>query len=102
MQILDLQPIPNQKFSVTLDNDNYDISIYCISDNNDMAIDITINGNLTISGLKIVPNQVLIPYAYLVTGGNFIFSTINDELITYDNFGGSQILYYITAAELNG
>jgi len=99
MELIEIQPIPSQSFSLIIDKNQFDISIYPL-DNNNMAIDIILNGSPEITGLKIVPNTLLNPYAK-TQNGNFVMSTLDNELINYKKFGIEQHLYYIPEAELN-
>lgn len=96
---LDLQAIPNQTFSATLEDNIYNIQIRCIDNNNKMIINISRNGAVIIQGLELIPDVPLIPYIYL-EGGNFLFQTLNDELSDYTQFNINQFLYYVTKQEL--
>lgn len=96
--------IPNQTLSIQLDGNLYDISIHATQDNEDgttgiMAVDISINNSLIISGVRAVSNFLLIPYQYLVNG-NFGFVTSNDDYPDWRKFGISQYLVYISNDEL--
>jgi hypothetical protein len=98
--------IPNQSLSVNLDNNQYDITIHATQDNLDgstgiMAVDLSINNNIIISGVRAVAEFPLIPYHYLVNGnGNFTFITANDSYPDWRQFGITQYLIYASNSEL--
>lgn len=94
---IDLQPIPNQSFSVILDGSVYDITIK--ETNGTMSYDMTRDNVPVLNGQRIVTGSVLIPYRYLQKG-NFVLTTLNEELPDYTKFGSSQFLVYITADEV--
>jgi hypothetical protein len=98
--------IPNQSLSINLDSNQYDIVIHATQDNPDgstgiMAVDLSINNNIIISGVRAVSGFPLIPYEYLVNGnGNFTFITINDDYPDWRQFGITQYLIYASNSEL--
>jgi hypothetical protein len=89
---IDIQPIANQSFTTTLDNNFYDITIK--ETNGVMSSSITRNNILIQSNSRILPNLPMIPYKYQESG-NFIIFTDNDEYPYYPEFGLSQSLFYI-------
>lgn len=101
MLTLDVKNIPNQSFSVALDNTLYDLRI--IETNGCMSVDITRAGVIVEQGARIVAGQPLINYSALEDGfGNFMFLTgnNNNDLPYWDQFGATQTLTYASAAEL--
>lgn len=98
--------IPNQSLSINLDNNQYDITIHATQDNPDgstgiMAIDLTINNSIILSGIRAVSGFPLIPYQYLVDdNGNFTFITVNDDYPDWRQFGITQYLIYASNSEL--
>lgn len=92
-----LANIPNQSFSIQLDNILYDITIKFII--NVMTMTIIRSGTEIISNFRITPNLKIIPYTYL-ENGNFAVITANNEYPNYNNFGINQSLIYASAAEL--
>jgi hypothetical protein len=97
--------VPNQSLSIQLDNNQWDISIHSTQDNADsstgiMAIDITINNNIIISGVRAMDSFPLIPYQYLIIGGNITFITQDDEYPDWRQFGITQYLIYASDEEL--
>lgn len=99
MRLIPIQALSNQSLSITIENNYYQLAIYQIEDSGLMAMDINRNNALILSGQRLVPGYVVIPYPYL-EAGNFIFNTMNDEYPTFSQFGTTQFLYYITIAEL--
>lgn len=97
MQLIPLQALPNQSFSVLLDNINYDIRIMLT--NGVMSFDITQDNVVIVTGQRAVAGYPIIPYRYL-TSGNFVVTTMNDELPDYTQFGITQFLIYASADEL--
>lgn len=92
-----IQSIPNQKFSITLDNNIFDISIRAT--NRVMSVSLSINSVETISNLRAVSGGLIIPSRY-EEAGNFMFITGNYDLPDYTKFNVTQSLIYFTAAEL--
>jgi len=101
MQVLTLQAIPKQEFTVSLDGTLYDIAILATA--GCMSANISRNGVVVESGARCVAGQPLINYADLEDGfGNFIFLTGNNnqDLPDYTQFANSQTLVYASPAEL--
>ena len=94
---LNLAPIPNQSLSVTLNNMLYDLRIFLAG--NVMCCDLSINGTPVLTTMRLVAGAPVIPYNYLMNG-NFLISTLNDDLPYYTQFGLTQFLIYITPEEL--
>lgn len=89
--------IPNQSFTVQLDNNVWDFSIYDIQDL--VAVDVTLNGTQILTGERAMPSYPLIPYKYLESG-NFVFLTDNDDYPDFHQFGITQYLIYASETEL--
>ena len=92
-----LAAIPNQDVSITLDGSRFDIAVKSSSTSTLISIirdDVTL-----ISGLRAVGGTLVLPYEYLEEG-NFYFETPNEVIPYYENFGISQFLIYMTAAEI--
>lgn len=97
--------VPNQSLTIQLDGNLYDIAIHATQDNLDlttgiMAVDITINNNLIINGVRAVSGFPLIPYEYLIVDGNITFVTQDDEYPDWRQFGITQYLIYASNDEL--
>lgn len=97
MQELPLINAANQSFDVTLDAGQFSIAIR--EANGVMIADVALNGVAVVSGQPCLAGEPIIPYAYL-QDGNFVFSTLNDDLPYWDQFGITQALYYLTDAEM--
>lgn len=97
MREINLAAIPNQSFSVQADDDFYDILIK--ETNGVMCSSITRNGTVIQQSARVVAGYPLIPYAYQETG-NFVIVTEEEELPDYTQFGITQTLIYLSAAEI--
>lgn len=98
MQTIPIQAIPNQEFTVILDNNEWS---FIVKYSGIMSVTLTLNGSLIMSSMRVVANEKIIPYEYLEReSGNFMFSTANYELPDYTKFGVTQSLIYINAAEM--
>jgi hypothetical protein len=94
-----IENIPNQSLSIQLDGVRYGLRFKDLGGM--MAVDISIDDQLIIEGLRVVGGYPLIPYKYLENdGGNFIFSTELGDLVYWDQFGITQSLLYFSAEEL--
>jgi hypothetical protein len=96
--------IPNQTLSVQLDNNQWDIVIYATQDNPDgttgiMAVDVSINNVVIVSGSRAVSGFPIIGYDYLVNG-NIIFTTLNNSYPDWRQFGITQYLIYASDLEM--
>lgn len=105
MQQIPITNIPNQSFSISLDNNQYDIRIHSAHDDNEpgtgiVTFDITINNAIILTGIRAVAGFPIIPSAYL-ENGNFIVVTMNDDYPDWRQFGLTQALIYASQAELN-
>jgi hypothetical protein len=100
MMPITLQAIPLQRTQFIGDGLQYDIRIEF--DGQDMMyMDITVNNVLIASACPCIAGQMVLPYSYLEgSGGNFIWSTISNANPNYENFGGSDVLLYVSAAEM--
>ncbi len=97
--IIPIDPVPNQSFSITLDNNRYVIALNYGA--NIMSATIRRNDETVVSGQRCCAEQLIFPYKYLeAKSGNFIFQTENDELPNYQLFGATQFLIYIPNSEL--
>lgn len=92
-----LQALPNQSFSILLDQTQYDIRIE--STNNVMSFDIVRNNIAIVTGARSIAGFPIIPYKYL-EDGNFIILTMNEEYPDYTQFGITQSLIYASQAEI--
>ena len=98
MKFIEIQKTPNQSLSYTSGSNNYDLIIK--EANGDMYVDVEINGVTVLTASRIEVNAPLIPYEYLSQADNFIFITQNNEQPYYDQFGVTQFLLTMTAADI--
>lgn len=98
MLLVPISAVPNQSFSIVLDGNQYDMSIYVT--NNVSAIDIKRNNVDILLGSRIVPNSPIIPYRYL-ENGNFVFATEDGAYPFYTEFGVTQSLFYFSQSEID-
>ena len=97
MILVPLATVPNQSFSIVLDGNQYDISIYVT--NNVSAIDIIRNNVPILLGSRLVSDYPVIPYRYL-ENGNFVFITEDGAYPIYTEFGITQFMFYFSQAEI--
>lgn len=93
-----LQAIPNQSFSIQIDNNTYDLAVYDCG--NIMAVDVSINNTVIVTGERAVPNNFILPYRYL-ENGNFYITSLDDEYPDWRRFGLDQFMVFVSQAELN-
>jgi len=93
-----LQAIPNQSFSVQIGNSTYDLRIKDCG--NIMAVDVSIDNTVIVTGQRAVPGNFILPYRYL-EDGNFLITTLDDEYPDWRRFGLDQFLAFATQPELN-
>lgn len=96
---IDLDPIPNQSFSLVVDQSRYEVTIRLAVEV--MIADILRDGEEVVLGVRCLPDTLIIPYQYLEgSKGNFVFLTEGDEIPNYTLFGVTQNLYYLSPTEL--
>ena len=99
MNIIPLQKLPRQEFSITLDGAFLTIILVAIK--NCMYATITRNNVPVISGVRCMPGRQIIPYNYLEgKAGNFAFKTPGGSLPWWENFDNDHVLYYALRSEL--
>lgn len=97
MQIVPITAVPNQSFSALLDGARVVMRIK--EANGVMVADIDRSGVRLLSATRALAGEPLMPYHYM-EGGNFIFLTLGDDMPDWRQFGVTQQLVYITAAEI--
>ena len=98
MEVLTIQAIPNQEFSVVLEEVRYTLSLR--STNGTVSVTIVRNGEQVVDSARAVAGMRIIPAKYQESG-NFVIVTKDFEIPDYEQFGISQSLIYITQAELD-
>lgn len=97
METLPIQAVPNQQFSVVLDDNRWDITIK--TTNGTISVSLTLNNEVVIENLRAVAGVRIIPAEYQ-EAGNFAIITQNLAIPEYTQFGVTQALLYFSAAEL--
>lgn len=98
MQIIDLDQVPNQAFSVTLDGNRWDFVIKQAVTS--MIADVTLNDERILSGQILVAGTPIIPYQHMQGSGNFLIITEFEELPNWERFGVDQQMVYASAQEI--
>lgn len=88
---------PNQTLSVELGGFFYVILLQSVG--NTMAVTISRDDALLMSGIPIIPNAPMIPFERLGED-NFVFLSSDDQLPNYLLLDVSQFLIYLTADEM--
>lgn len=97
MQVVPLSSAPNQQFTVTLEGIRWGVRL--VQAAGVLVADVSQEGVGLVRSSRVLAGEAIIPYAYLQTG-NFIMVVNADELPTYSQFGVSQFLVYLSAAEI--
>ena len=97
MMNLPIQQLPNQAFTVILDDNSWEFLIKTVEQATVMSL--TLNNQPVIDSVIAVAGSLIIPSRY-EEAGNFFFVTQNQALPYYTDFNVSQQLIYISAAEL--
>ena len=92
-----LEAIPNQKFTVTLEDNRYDVKIFYTGDC--MAYDLDVNQVNVISGFQFINGELMLPYEYQEVNGNLLLIVPDDALPDYESFGNTQFLAFLTQEE---
>lgn len=99
MMEIALSKVPNQSFSITFAKHFYDFTI--LETNGCMCVTISRDNILLLSNARLVAQSPVIPFRYLEDNeGNFVMSTLNNDLPYWDQFGITQSLIYLTATEV--
>ncbi|MDR1367874.1 MAG: hypothetical protein LBJ76_04060 [Candidatus Accumulibacter sp.] len=95
-----LENLPNQVFSILLDDARFEFRINTL-DNGACVVSIARDGVDLIRSVRTLPFRPLLPYGALEGDtGNFLFETSGGDYPTYTEFGLTQRLIYASAAEL--
>lgn len=98
MQTIPLEPIPNQEFTLRLDDHSFTLRIKEAT--GVMVADVTVDGVLILSATRVLAGAPVIPYAYLSGSGNFIMLTEAGDLPHWSQFGVTQRLVFASASEI--
>lgn len=97
MRLISLANVPNQSFVVQAGGFRFVIKIGTIRSG--VFVDLDVNGARVLGGFRAVAGEPLFPYGYMVFG-NFIFTTLGDEIPDASVFGVSQFLVYLSPEEV--
>lgn len=100
MQTISIQAIPNQEFTVNIGDYRYDIRLVFIEPGT-MAYDLSIDEQPVIRGQRVTKGELFMPYRYQEVDGNFYLYMPEDEQPDYEQFGDSQMLYYLNPEEVD-
>lgn len=89
--------LANQALSIQLDGRFYEIELR--DANGVMSASIVRDGVAIVSNMRVTAGTPLLPYRYQ-EAGNFIMTTEGDALPYWGQFGVTQFLVYLDAAEL--
>lgn len=94
---VNIQALPNQSLSIQADGARYDITLK--EANGVMSATIVRDGVTLVENVRLVAGSPVLPYLYLERG-NFVLTTMDDDLPYYSLFGVTQFLVYLTADEV--
>lgn len=97
MEVLSLQALPNQSFSVILDGNQWNISVR--DTNGTISFTLVKNGVIVVENARAVAGMRIIPSIYQ-EDGNFALICLNQAIPDYAQFGVTQSLVYISPTEL--
>lgn len=89
--------VANQTFFVQLEDVPYTITLHAADDI--VAVSITRDDVVLVTGARVTPGMPLLPYRHQ-ENGNFLLITSDGDLPDFTQFGVTQFLVYLTAAEL--
>lgn len=97
MLLIPLSNLPNQTISFNADGAFWELHFYQAIDH--MYADVALNGVTIIQGTRCLGGIGVLPYNHLHEPkyGNFVF----DNIVDWNNFGSTCLLYYMTLAEWN-
>ncbi|WP_143392881.1 hypothetical protein [Fimbriiglobus ruber] len=97
MMQVPLQAVPNQTLTVILDNNTWAVTLKTVEDTT--VVSLTLNNTDLLDSARAVAGALIIPSQY-EESGNFLFLSSNNQLPYYTQFGVTQSLVYVSAAEL--
>jgi len=97
MRNIEISAIPNQSFYFRADNVRFNMALR--EARGVMVFDLDIEQEPVLRGQRVLAGEPLIPFAYLEIG-NFVMTTSNEELPRWEEFGKTQLLTYLEAAEI--
>lgn len=97
MMNLPISALPNQQFNTILDGNSWDITLRTTNDQ--ISVSLVLNNVDLLDNARAVAGELIIPSKY-EESGNFFFVTQDQQMPDYAQFGVSQSLIYVSAAEL--
>lgn len=97
MRVVPLAAIPNQAFTLTIDNVRWSLAIK--EARGVMCANVARDGVTLLYGCRVLAGEPVIPYRCLQTG-NFIFITNEGNAPDWRLFGVTQTLIYLSADDL--
>lgn len=97
MQLVPVQAVPNQQFSVILDGNTWKVTIR--ETNGCVSVSLNLNTADVLDNARAAAGSLVIPSEY-EEAGNFFFLTAANELPDYEKFNTTQSLVYVSAIEL--
>lgn len=98
MQTIELQKIPNQQFSLIVDDKTFLVQLRTIQDLT--FANIFLDGEPLLYSQLCTPNNFINLYRYISAGGKFYFKCVDNEYPNYKKFGGAHQLLFYTEDEL--
>lgn len=98
MAVLTLEQTPAQSLSFVVGSTRIDLRLFDLGPDFGMAADVSVDGDLILSAVRLLAGTPLIPFAYLEQG-NLIFVTEGADP-DWREFGRSQQLVYLTEADI--
>jgi translation initiation factor IF-1 len=96
---VNLQQLPNQEFSIALENSRYVVRV--VQTNTMMAITITKDDVVLIQNQRLLPNDFILRSNLVdADSGNFFMLVQDESIPVYTAFGVTQFLTYIDSDEL--
>ncbi len=97
MDVVGLERVPNQELSVRLGGRRFVLRIKEAA--GVMVADVIVDGETVLLASRIVAGTPIIPYRYL-EAGNLLLLTDGGQLPDYAQFGITQTLVFLSAAEI--
>ena len=98
MQIVKLQQIPNQQFTLIVEDKTFLVQLRTIQDLTFASI--FLDGEPLLYSQICTPNNFVNLYRYISAGGKFYFKCVDNEYPNYKKFGGAHQLLFYTEDEL--
>lgn len=100
MQIVPLQNIPNQEFTIVLNNSAYRIALRSLQAFT--YVSVWQDGELLFYNQICTPNNWVNPYNYVSTNGKLYFKCLDNDYPTYTKFGDTQQMIFYAPDEIAG